>query len=277
MPLSNQFAFSQHNLQDYLDCPRRFQLRYLEKMAWPAVQSEPILEQERRMQLGERFHQMVQQHQLGLPAESLELMAASDSELLAWWQAYLQDLPANLPPVRMVEHTLSARFAGFRLLAKYDLLAIDPGHHIHIVDWKTNRRRPSAASLRERVQTRLYPFLLVLAGTHLNGGIPWQPEQVELIYWFTAESAKPLRFQYSTVQYEEDEKLLSAWINAIQRSADQTMLMTTDIDHQCKLCNFRSFCDRGQRAGEWDEEISEPDSGKQSIDFDFEQIEEIEF
>ena len=277
MPLPPEFTFSQHNLQDYLDCPRRFQLRYLERMAWPAVQSEPILEQERRMQLGERFHQLVQQHQLGLPAETLEPIATSDPELQAWWQAYLQDLPDNLPPIRKVEYSLSAPFAGFRLLAKYDLLAIEPGKQIHIVDWKTNRRRLSAANLRERTQTHLYPFLIVLAGTHLNAGVAWLPEQVELTYWFTAEPSKPQNFQYSAAKYLEDEKLLSAWINAIQRSADQPMLMTSDINHQCKLCNYRSFCDRGQRAGEWDDGVVEPETGKQSIDFDFDQIEEIEF
>lgn len=277
MPFSTDFTFSQHNLQDYLDCPRRFQLRYIEKMAWPAVQSEPILEQERRMQLGERFHQLVQQHQIGLPAESLDLMAANDPELLVWWNAYLHDMPETLPAMRKIEFTLSAPFAGFRLLAKYDLLAIEPGKRIQIVDWKTNRRRQSAANLRERVQTRLYPFLTVLAGTHLNGGLPWQPEQVELIYWFTAEPAKPQRFNYSVVQYQEDERLLSAWIDAIARSADRPMLMTADIEHQCKLCNYRSYCDRGQRAGEWDGEEAASDSENPSIDFDFNQIEEIAF
>jgi hypothetical protein len=277
MPISTDFIFSQHNLQDYLDCPRRFQLRYLERLAWPAVQSEPILEQEHRMQLGERFHQLVQQHQIGLSIETLEPMAATDPELLGWWNAYLHDLPDNLPAARKIEFTLSAPFMGFRLLAKYDLLAIEPGKRIQIVDWKTNRRRLSAAILRERVQTHLYPFLIVLAGTHLNDGVPWQAEQVELIYWFTAEPAKPQHFQYSTVQFQEDEKLLSAWINAIQRSSDDPMLMTADIEHQCKLCNYRSFCDRGQRAGEWDGEDATRESSKQSFDFDFDQIEEIEF
>lgn len=111
----------------------------------------------------------------------------------------------------------------------------------------------------------------------MNGGIPWQPEQVELIYWFTAEPEKLQRFTYSAIQFAEDGKLLSAWINAIARSADQPMLMTADIEHQCKLCNYRSFCDRGQRAGEWDGEEVPFDSTTPSIDFDFNQIEEIEF
>lgn len=277
MPLPPDFSFSQHNLQDYLDCPRRFQLRYLERLAWPAVQSEPILEQEHHMQLGERFHQLVQQHQLGLPVEALDGIAAADPDLLGWWQAYRRALPQDLPPLRRVEYTLSAPFAGFRLLAKYDLLAIQPGQRALIVDWKTNRNRPSAARLRERVQTRLYPFLLTLAGAFLNGGVAWQPEQVELVYWFTADPEKPQRFTYSAARYQEDEKLLRAWIDAIQRSADRPMLMTKDIERQCKLCNYRSFCERGQRAGAWDEDSADAEPEAPSIDFDFGQIEEIEF
>lgn len=277
MPLSPDFSFSQKNLQDYLDCPRRFQLRYLERLAWPAVQSEPILEQEHHMQLGESFHQLVQQHQLGLPEEILETAAASDPDLLAWWKAYRHNLPHDLPALRKVEYTLAAPFAGFRLLAKYDLLAIEPGQHIQILDWKTSHKRPPVARLRERVQSRLYPFLLILAGAHLNGGTPWLPEQVELIYWFTAEPQKPLHLPYSAAQFEEDEALLRGWIEAIQRSAGQAMLMTADVEHQCRLCNYRSFCERGDRAGEWDDETSEGGPAAEAGDFDFSQIEEIEF
>mgnify|MGYP007064289961 CR=1 FL=1 len=40
MPLPVDFQFSQNNLQDYLDCARRFELRALRRLAWPAAQSE---------------------------------------------------------------------------------------------------------------------------------------------------------------------------------------------------------------------------------------------
>ena len=39
--LPPQFAFSQSSLQDYMDCPRRFQLRYLDRLIYPAAESEP--------------------------------------------------------------------------------------------------------------------------------------------------------------------------------------------------------------------------------------------
>ena len=75
--LPSGFAFSQSSLQDYSDCPRRFQLRYIEQLQWPAVETEPVLENERRQQEGQLFHRMVQQHLIGLPAEKLSQLAQS--------------------------------------------------------------------------------------------------------------------------------------------------------------------------------------------------------
>jgi hypothetical protein len=57
MAINPEFQFSQSSLQDYVECSRRFELRYIERLRWPALQSEPVLEQERHMQQGQRFHQ----------------------------------------------------------------------------------------------------------------------------------------------------------------------------------------------------------------------------
>ena len=38
--LPPDFHFSQRSLQDYVDCRRRFQLRYLQHLAWPAVEAK---------------------------------------------------------------------------------------------------------------------------------------------------------------------------------------------------------------------------------------------
>ena len=65
------FQFTQSSLQDYVDCPRRFQLRYVLDQPWPAVESEPLMERERLAELGRRFHKLIQQHVEGLSAETL--------------------------------------------------------------------------------------------------------------------------------------------------------------------------------------------------------------
>jgi hypothetical protein len=46
------FQFSQTSLQDFSDCQRRFQLRYLQEQDWPAPVAEPMAEMERADTLG---------------------------------------------------------------------------------------------------------------------------------------------------------------------------------------------------------------------------------
>lgn len=273
MNLPVNFSFSQNNLQDYLDCPRRFELRYLQKLAWPAIRSEPVLELERHMRLGERFHQMVQQHQLGLPEEAVASQA-TEIELEEWWQSYLAQPPMDLPDVRYPEIMLVAPFEGFRLLAKYDLLAIEPGKQAVIVDWKTNRRATPQSILRDRAQTRLYPFLLALAGTYLNNSQPILPENIEMIYWFTADPVRPFHYEYSQNQFERDRAFLAQTIHAIE--AQESPFPLTADEKACQFCTYRSLCDRGVAAGsdfEGGAAFDEP----LLLDFDFDQIAEIEF
>ena len=54
MSIDPDFTFSANSLQDYVDCPRRFELKYLLKRDWPAEESEPVLEWEHDLQLGTR-------------------------------------------------------------------------------------------------------------------------------------------------------------------------------------------------------------------------------
>src|SRR5215213_6046604 len=64
-------TLSQSSLQDYMDCARRFKLRYLDRLSYPAVETEPTLENEKHQQEGEYFHRLVQQHLIGIPAERI--------------------------------------------------------------------------------------------------------------------------------------------------------------------------------------------------------------
>ncbi len=168
--LPTGFIFSQASLQDYTDCPRRFQLRYMEQLKWPAVESEPALENERRQLEGQLFHRMVQQYSLGIPPGKI-LSQVSSPDLHRWWDNFIQH-PIGLPThSRHTELSLSAPLGGkYRLTAKYDLVAIQPGNDIQIFDWKTYFKRPKDEFLVNRWQTRVYRLLMVEAGRLLFGG-----------------------------------------------------------------------------------------------------------
>ena len=72
-------SLSQSSLQDYNDCPRRFELRYLQRLAYPAIETEPALENEKHQREGEYFHRLVQQYFIGIPAEQVAKTANTDT------------------------------------------------------------------------------------------------------------------------------------------------------------------------------------------------------
>jgi CRISPR/Cas system-associated exonuclease Cas4 (RecB family) len=276
MTLPTDFQFSQASLQDYVDCPRRFQLRHVLRLAWPALEAEPAVENERHLQQGATFHRLVHQHLLGIAPEWLS-SAATDVDLRRWWHNYLERGPEDVPASRYPEVVLSAPLGGYRLVAKYDLVAVDAGRRAVIVDWKTSRRKPKRRVLAKRLQTQVYPYLLVRAGSHFNGGRPFEPEQVHMVYWFANFPDDPQRFAYDAAQYEADGVYLAALVDQIEGLGDEDFPLTTQ-EQRCGYCPYRSLCQRGVKAGAFDEAEDDvmPDDLSQ-FDLDLEQIAEIEF
>ena len=267
-------TLSQSSLQDYVDCARRFKLRYLDRLSYPAIESEPALENEKHQQEGEYFHRLVQQHLIGIPSEQITKLA-NTSNLQRRWENFLNE--KDLTGLRSLsglypEATLSAPLGKFRLLAKYDLIAIENGKAT-IYDWKTYRKRPRNEWLSARMQTRVYRALLVNAGAHLNNKRSFQPEEIEMIYWFADFPNEPARFSYTSAQYKRDWDTLTKLADEIQTALDYPL---TDDRQKCAYCPYRSYCERGIRAGDIDQAEAETEA-EELFDVNFEQIGEIAF
>jgi len=284
MTLPEGFQFSQSSLQDFIDCRRKFQLRFLRQLAWPAIQSEPALEFESYLRQGALFHRMVQQHQLGVPLERLAQLI-NDDDLSRWWVNYtrfvntqgglgsLTSEDARCYP----EIVLSASVGSFRMVAKYDLVVIAPDGSVVIFDWKTSRKRPRRRWLAERLQTRVYPYVMVRGGSHLNHEVDIQPDRVEFVYWFADHPEEPERFSYTQEKFQEDHNEISELIESILGLDEQGFSLTQD-HRRCLFCVYRSLCGRGEKAGmldDWEVEIEA--GGDFQLGLDYEQIQEIEF
>jgi CRISPR/Cas system-associated exonuclease Cas4 (RecB family) len=257
-------------LQDYADCPRRFQLRYLEQMVWPAVESEPISETEARKQDAVRFHRLTQQHLLGLPTDKLTAMAGTPN-LERWWQNYVSAGP-NLGGYTLhTEKSLTARVGRHRLVSQYDLLAVQPGKAI-IYDWKTFARRPRNEWLAARWQTRVYLAMLAMAGAELNNDQPFQAGDISMVYWFAEFPTNPAQFSYDQQQFKRDWSAIESLAQEIAQA--QTFPLTEDHGH-CRFCVYRSLCDRGDQAGASPDAPAEASEGA-PFELEFEQIWEIE-
>lgn len=255
MKLSDQFSFSQGSLQDYADCRRRFYLRYIRRLAWPAVQAEPVLENERHMHLGARFHRMIHQHLTGIPAQQLKPDEAEE-KLTHWWNNYLTGIN-NLPGLEGLslmdqllfpEIILSATLGSYRLVAKYDLIAVTKDERLIIFDWKSATQRPKRNILAARLQTQVYPYLLVQAGQHLNADKPVQPEKVTMLYWFAGFPQQPEQFSYNAKEHERVTILLESLLTEIDQLEPDQFDLTEDR-RLCEYCQYRSLCERGVSAG----------------------------
>ncbi|HSL28020.1 MAG TPA: PD-(D/E)XK nuclease family protein [Anaerolineales bacterium] len=277
-------TLSQSSLQDYMDCAQRFKLRYLDRLSYPAVETEPTLENEKHQQQGEYFHRLIQQYLIGIPAEQIAKFAGTP-DLQRWWDNFQtakdltglhervhQSKKAGGPSDLYPEANLSAPLGAYRLLAKYDLIAIRD-EKVTIYDWKTYRKRPRNEWLAGRMQTRVYRALLVHAGAHLNQGKPFEPEQIEMVYWFAEFPDDPARFQYTSAQFLRD------WDSLLKLSREvgsATSFPLTEDRQKCLFCTYRSYCERGIQAGNAEQAESEMEA-EELFDVNFEQIGEIAF
>ncbi len=271
------------SLQDYVDCPRRYYLRYVRKLAWPAIQSEPVLENERWIQQGARFHQMIHRSLLGIP-DDLLTSHVHEPDLQRWWDQFQSSRQSGVletlqeaASLRFPEISLSQSLAGARLVAKCDLILVRSTGEVLIYDWKTARKRPARPWLSARLQTRVYPFLVARGVPGWYGSISTTPDQVKMIYWFADYPAQPEMIPYSSEQFQADERYLSQLIEEITK-LEQADFKPTEQTERCRFCVYRSFCERGVTAGDLrlveDWEANETPG---VIGVDFDQIGEIAF
>ena len=267
-------TLSQSSLQDYMDCAQRFKLRYLDRLAYPAVETEPTLENEKHQQQGEYFHRLVQQYLIGIPAEQIAKFA-NTPDLQRWWENFCssKELMGLQQGARLYpEANLSAPLGTYRLLAKYDLIAIKDDK-VTIYDWKTYRKRPRNEWLAGRMQTRVYRALLVHAGGHLNHGKPFEPEQIEMVYWFADFPDDPARFSYTSAQFMRDWDSL---LRLSEEVASAASFPLTEDRQKCLFCTYRSYCERGIQAGSSEQAEADMEA-EELFDVNFEQIGEIAF
>jgi hypothetical protein len=125
-----------------------------------------------------------------------------------------------------------------------------------------------------RLQTRVYRALLVQAGRYLNGGVPIPPGQVEMVYWYAEYPSESTRFPYTAAQYQRDWEALTGLINEI---ASQAHFPLTEDEKKCAYCPYRSYCNRGGKAGTLDESDAGTETAEAEFNLNFEQIAEIEF
>lgn len=251
------FLFSQHSLNTYARCKRRFLLKYVDRQPWPMPEEEDPRSYQDHLARGRVFHQWLVREHLGLDMTSI--VEACDDELLqAWWAAWQSFDREALPrALREAELPIVVPLGRHRLYARYDYLALDRGGEAVIVDWKTLGTVPPLSTLRQRFQTRVYLYCLVSAGHVFSGGQPLAPDQVSMLYWF-ANTKESISIPYSVQSYVRDGRDLLRMTDEIASQARDAFVRTDDL-RQCMRCNYRSLCQRENERLETSEEWLDED------------------
>ena len=122
---------------------------------------------------------------------------------MRWWQSYLRALTTDLndlPAQRRAEVALSIPVGPYRLVAHCDLIAADDDRAV-IVDWKTEHRRPTHEQVLNRLQTRVYRYVVTEAQQRAPGA-------VSMLYWFAEYPDQPEVLPYDARQHAAGSAVL---------------------------------------------------------------------
>ncbi|MBQ6509364.1 MAG: PD-(D/E)XK nuclease family protein [Flexilinea sp.] len=229
-------TITQTQIAAYERCRRRYFLKYVRELAWPAERSS-----REEMKRGADFHLLVRQLIMGFPPETL-LLPAGDEKIGEWLDHFRNSMPLKGFDRIFAEKEVSALYSDVLWLGKFDALAISDDR-IVIFDWKTMEHRAEAAEYRESPQTRLYRFLartcaarLIGAGLH---GIP--AENIEMVYWFPEHPGEPIRLPYSEGAYQEDMTWLRMKAREMCSEAEADYPCRDDL-RACRFCEYETYC-----------------------------------
>lgn len=274
-PLS--LDLNQTSLQDFIDCPRRFELSNLNEALWPASHSSPLSEYENLTEIGTQFHQLCQQFFMGIDTDLIST-SITNPDLLQLWEYFLPyGTSLNSYPL-FYEQILRIPFEDHFLLAKFDLLVQRSEDDYLIIDWKTAKQKPTKTTLAKRVQTFLYPYIFQTAGGDLFELTSLPPSSITMQYWYPLSSDPEEIFIYSQDKHKEVTSILASLLSRIDDfiSSGESFPLTEDHRH-CKYCAFRSYCDRSHKTSPLPSAADIGNEDLSNAHFDLDLIKEIEY
>ena len=226
-------------LGTYQICPLRFRYRYIDNLFWSkAWGSTP--DERRALERGQNFHLMARRHYEGVePARLPDPL--EQAELDAWIDLLRSFLPRTMDREFHPELELRLNRPGMRLMAKFDLVVVDPDGRAIIFDWKTERRMPRKSYLLKSPQTLVYRYMLCAAGGSYSPKGRFKPEEVTMVYWNPLYPSRWERMDYTEAQYQKDEEHLQNLCGQILRTPREMFMATTD-ERVCRFCEYQMIC-----------------------------------
>lgn len=249
----DKLYFSQLALSTYLTCQLKFRRRYLEELYWPRP-ATPALE------LGNDFHAAAERYFLTGEAEKYPPPLGGMLENLYSFRS-LEPGTVFLPEQQLRVNS------SIKLVAKYDLIVL--ADRVYIYDWKTDRKKIRKSYYQSSMQTRVYRYLLVAAGSGYWEGRVIKPRDVVMCYWNPNYPYEPLYLEYTDRRFKQDAAVINGLIDEIRNRPWEEFLTAGD-KRACSVCEYSPLCHG--KPGNKDEDF---ETGDLSLSWD--EIEEIQY
>ena len=270
----NKLTFSAAKIQDYWDCERRYELKYILEQSWPAISSEPVIEIEHNIRKGNQFHYLIHQFFSGI-SETALLNSIDQEEIMDWFNSFLLFNKTLQIEKAFSEFRLTSQIGEIRLSAVFDLIYLTQNDKVGIIDWKTSHLIQKKSTLAMKIQTILYPYLIKETFHEFLTGIDLLPENISMRYWYPSSPYEDFIFNYGQSTHEDHRAFLENVINEILGKNLGEFILTSD-ENKCGYCQYRSLCDRGIRAANI---LEIDDKGLEESGFliDFDELPELSF
>ncbi len=252
----SDWTLSQSAIDTYQRCARRYYLRYVRGLDWPAPLTSSELDFEQAMRRGEQFHLLIQQHALGMDVTPM-VEAGDDDILRTWWQSYLTQARSFVPgsmKAQFTEIELAASIEDVTVMAKFDHVVFEQDGGMLIFDWKTGVPR-SQDHLARGWQSVVSQFIAAERGGQLRpsaSDLQIAPGLIRLVYWHARDAGQPVRLRYDDQLHEAGRARLVSVIVEIKdlfAQGEESAFARTPDESQCRHCPYRSYCERGKEAG----------------------------
>ena len=243
--LGKSFRFSQTALSTFYTCRRRFWLRYVRRVQWPAMLTDQMAGWERAIERGSLFHRWIHQESVGIDlADSVR--NEDDAVLQRWWENWCSTPPALPEGTVYSEIQLSAPILSHRLVAQFDRLIVTESGRMHIADWKTGLKAPVQSVFDESWQTRVYLYVAVEAGRILVPNALVNPSDVVLSYWHANAPSALRDIPYSEDEHERVRDVVEQSVAEICALPNEMEAFSKCEDRvECTRCAYAVLCDRG--------------------------------
>ena len=240
-------------LNTFMICPLRFRYRYLDNLYW-SRQWGGSPEDRKAIEKGQNFHLMARRYYSGLePAKVADPL--EQTELESWLQLMAGFLPRTFDRQFYPELELRLNRPDLKLMAKFDLVAVDPDGRATIFDWKTEKKQPNKTYLQKSAQTLVYRYMLCEAGGQYSPKGRFKPDEISMIYWNPLYPHRWTRLEYSEAQFQKDQQHLRNMVAQILKTPREMFLATAD-EGACRRCEYQMIC-HGRRAEAVDMEDEE--------------------